>query len=264
MSWCAAPRGGNDSDAGEVDACRGQGTLRLAGRRSGGEHVVAQHDHSTPVPAGKPRQPGAVDRHRAPEVGSAAGRIELALVADTAHPQQPVRRGAASASPQLPRRRAGDVPRRIMTPSPRAPRARWHGHEDDRTGEVTGEHGEDGIREKRAERAAQRQPVVLLVAQHERAHRPGVLPGGAAGHQSGRARSRPHDCCGIGQRRGTGRAQLTARATTPHARAARQEVQERIDRDADHWSTEGPRSRKGNRVAPCLWRAAPPTVSRRR
>lgn len=264
MSWCPAPCGGDDSDAGEADACRGEGTLRLAGRRSGGEHVVAQHDDGTPVPVGQPCQPGPVDRHRAPEVGSAARRIEVALVADTAHPQQPVRRGAASAAPQLPGRRPGDVPRRIVAPSPRAPRARWHGHEDDRTGQVAAEQGEDRISEKRAERAAQWQPVMLLVAEHQRPHRPGVLPRGTAGHQPGRAWRRPHDPCSIGQRRGTGRAQLTTRATTAHARAARQEVQEWIDRDADHRSTEGPRSREGNRVAPCLWRAAPPTVSRRR
>ena len=209
-----------------------QRALRLAGRRAGGEHVVADH---RPARAARVRRAGAAARtdSASSRPGWPPGRRRRARPGPAPAPTRSSRRdpdgvppGRGAARPAARARESvGSWPRRRHR---RGPRRHRHEHQWHRRHELPGcrRPAGHGARQQPTERSAQAVLGVLLVAEHQGPQQAGVLPRRPRRRQPGRARRRPAP----GPRRHAAsrrtRAEQASRAPAADAGGAEQQVDE--------------------------------------
>ena len=183
--------------AGDRQTHRLERPLRLAGRGSGGEYVVADDE---PGPRDDGPRAGAAGRS-----GSASsrpgwrpgrrrrGRPGRARRGGCAAAAGPRRRGRR---PEQPGGRRGHRGRGVVAAGSGSAGTRRHRHQHHRAGRRLVEQPRDRRGQQRGERPAQREHPVLLVGEDHRAQRAVVLPRRPGRRQPGRHRVRPRRAAG--------------------------------------------------------------------
>lgn len=228
-------RGRHRRDPGHDEPHRLQCALRLAGRGTGRDHVIA-HNHQDPAaPCRQAAQRIARTVQRSRQVGGPGPRIEAGLINHpTTRDEQPADEHIASPGAQSGSSGPGESVRRVIPTLSNGPASRRDGHQHDWVAHPAGGRVHRQ-RQQITQRAAQAELAMLLVPDDHGAHRVGVLGSGPGWREPRRGGSRPGRerrlrC----QRRPALRAEQTSRGVAAGTARSRHQVGHGITQDGEH------------------------------